>query len=167
MRAPAVAGPWHDVVVSEPVPADRIRVSDAERRAVQDMLLRAQGEGLLDIGEYDERVQAVWNGKTRGDLARVTADLPDIPPAPPAGRDPVRPAPARPKKVFSDTGGGTAMRVLTIVFSSIVAVNVLVWGIVSVTNFDLIYPWFVWTLIPLVVLAVLYASGIGRSHDDR
>ncbi|WP_234027667.1 DUF1707 SHOCT-like domain-containing protein, partial [Pseudonocardia dioxanivorans] len=62
--------------MSEPVPADRIRVSDAERRAVQDMLLRAQGEGLLDIGEYDERVQAVWNGKTRGDLARVTADLP-------------------------------------------------------------------------------------------
>ncbi|MGD9989874.1 DUF1707 SHOCT-like domain-containing protein [Pseudonocardia sp.] len=150
--------------MNEPVPADRIRVSDAERKAVQDMLLRAQGQGLLDITEYDERVQAVWAGKTRGDLARVTADLPDIPDTP--AQAPARRTPARPRAIFSDTGGGTAMRVLTIVFSSVVAVNVVVWGIVSVTNADLVYPWFVWTVIPLVVLGVLYVAGIGRPRDE-
>ncbi|ODU23467.1 MAG: hypothetical protein ABT15_11340 [Pseudonocardia sp. SCN 73-27] len=152
-------------VVSEPVPSDRIRVSDAERKAVQDMLLRAQGQGLLDITEYDERVQAVWAGKTRGDLALVTADLPDIPDAPPPA--PARRTPTAPRAIFSDTGGGTAMRILAIIFSSVVAVNVVVWGIVSVTNLELVYPWFVWTVIPIVVLGVLYVAGVGRPRGDR
>lgn len=147
--------------VSEPVPHDMIRVTDAERRAVQDQLQRAQAEGVLDVGEYDERLQALWASRTRGDLARLTADFPDLPP-PPA------PAPARRASghVFSDTGGGTAMRVLTIIFSCIVAVNLLAWGIVSVRNGEPVYAWFLWTLIPGVVLLVLYAAGIGRPRDD-
>ncbi|WP_172457525.1 DUF1707 domain-containing protein [Pseudonocardia sp. N23] len=156
--------------MNEPVPADRIRVSDAERKAVQDLLLRAQGRGLLDISEYDERVQAVWAGKTRGDLAIVTADLPDVPDAPEpatARRSQARRSPTEPRAIFSDTGGGTAMRVLAIVFGSVLAVNVVVWGIVSATNVELIYPWFVWTVIPLVVLGVLYVAGIGRPRGDR
>ena len=141
--------------VNEPVPHDMIRVSDAERRAVQGRLQQAQGAGALDIGEYDERLQALWASKTRGDLARLTSDLPDLPAAAPPARRPER-------RIFSDTGGGTAMRVLAIIFSCIFAVNVLTWGIVSVTNGDLTYPWFLWTLTPGVVLAVLYAAGIGR-----
>jgi hypothetical protein len=65
--------------MSQPVPPDRIRATDAERRAVQDLLQRAQGEGILDLSEYDERLQALWAGKTRGDLQRLTADLPELP----------------------------------------------------------------------------------------
>lgn len=149
--------------VSEPVPHDKIRVSDAERQAVQNRLQRAQGEGLLDIGEYDERLQALWASRTRGDLVPLTADLPDLPTAPAAARPVER---RGDRRIFSDTGGGTAMRVLAIVFSCIVAVNVLTWGIVSVTGGDLEYPWFLWTLTPLVVLGVLYAAGIGRPRRD-
>jgi hypothetical protein len=145
--------------VSEPVPHDMIRVTDAERRSVQGRLQQAQGEGVLDIGEYDERLQALWASKTRGELARLTADLPELTPARPPERRSER-------RIFSDTGGGTAMRVLAIIFSCIFAVNVLTWGIVSVTNGDLIYPWFLWTLTPGVVLAVLYAAGIGRPRAD-
>jgi hypothetical protein len=64
--------------------------------------------------------------------------------------------------VFSDTGGGTAMRVLATVWASAVAVNVVVWLLVSLGNGDAAYPWFVWFAPSGAVLAVLYATGIGR-----
>jgi hypothetical protein len=94
-----------------PVPSDDMRVSDAERAQVQDRLRRAHDVGQLDLTEFDERVRSVWASRTRGELARITADLPAPPP------DPERAG------VFSPTPGGMAMRVLTLVWLSIVVVN--------------------------------------------
>lgn len=128
-----------------------MRVSDAERAEVQDRLRRAHDTGQLDLHEFDDRVRSVWAARTRAELGRVTADLP----APPA-------APGR-RPVFSPTAGGTTMRVLTIVWASVVAVNLVVWGIVSLSTAQLIYPWWMWVAGPPgAVLAVLYAAGIGR-----
>ena len=70
--------------VTEPtprVPSDDLRVSDAERAQVQDLLRRAHDVGQLDLTEFDERVRTVWASRTRGELARITADLPAPPPA--------------------------------------------------------------------------------------
>ncbi|GAB3195969.1 hypothetical protein GCM10027261_17560 [Geodermatophilus arenarius] len=139
--------------MGEPVRAEELRVSDVERRAVQDRLHRAVGAGQLDLHEFDERVAAVWAARTRGELERTTRDLPE-PPSPPP------PAPRH--RVFSDTGGGTAMRVLTTVWAAAVAVNVVVWLLVSLGNGDPAYPWFIWFAPSGAVLAVLYATGIGR-----
>ncbi|OLT14022.1 hypothetical protein BJF78_20665 [Pseudonocardia sp. CNS-139] len=134
-----------------------MRVSDAEREKVQDRLRRAQEAGQLDLAEFDDRVRSVWAARTRGDLVRATADLPELPAPPgPPGRRPV----------FSDTGGGVAMRVLTIIWSSIVAVNLVVWGILALTLGDLVYPWWLWTIPPGAALAVLYAAGIGRPKKE-
>ncbi|PWW22051.1 uncharacterized protein DUF1707 [Geodermatophilus normandii] len=142
--------------MNEPVRTEELRVSDVERRVVQDRLHRAVGAGQLDLHEFDERVQAVWAARTRGELDRVTRDLPEPPPAPP-------PPPREPRhRVFSDTGGGTAMRVLTTVWASIVAVNVVVWLLVSLGDGGPAYPWFIWFAPSGAVLAVLYATGIGR-----
>jgi len=133
------------------VPAENMRVSDAERAQVQDRLRRAHDLGQLDLTEFDERVRTVWAARTRGDLAGITADLP----APP-------PSPARPG-VFSPTPGGMAMRVLTLVWLSTVVVNLTVWGIVALTVDESVYPWWLWAAGPPgAVLAVLYATGIGR-----
>jgi Domain of unknown function (DUF1707) len=146
--------------VTEPVRPEDLRVSDAERRATQQRLNQAHDAGQLDLTEFDDRLKAVWAARTRGELVTTTADLPDVPPE----SAPV----ARPERaaVFSDTGGGTAMRVLTIIWASIVAVNLVVWGIVSITDAELIYPWFLWVAGPPgAVLAVLYAAGIGRPSD--
>jgi hypothetical protein len=146
--------------VNQPIRPEDMRVSDADRTAVQRHLQWAQGEGLLDLHEFDERVSALWSTRTRGELDVLTRDLP-------AQTEPGRsPAPRPKSRVFSDTGGGTAMRVLTIVFSSILAVNVVAWGLVSVTNGEALYPWFVWNVVPLVVLGVLYVAGIGRPDRD-
>jgi hypothetical protein len=139
--------------VTEPVNPEDMRVSDLERAEVQKRLSLAHDVGQLDLTEFDERLRAALLARTRGELRRTTADLPDVPVERPAHRP----------SVFSDTGGGTAMRVLTIIWASIVAVNLVVWGIVSATTAELLYPWFLWVAGPPgVVLAVLYAAGIGR-----
>ncbi|MFC5994584.1 DUF1707 domain-containing protein [Pseudonocardia hispaniensis] len=133
---------------------DDLRASDADRRAVQDRLQWAHGEGLLDLNEFDARTRAAWDSKTRGELARLTADLPARP------RSPARP------RVFSDTAGGVTMRVLTIVFASIAVVNLIVWGLLVLT-IGWVYPWWVWTAAPPgAVLGVLYLAGIGRPDRE-
>ena len=140
--------------MTEPTPRtspDDLRVSDAERTEAQDRLRRAHDEGRLDLVEFDERVRTLWAARTRGDLAGITADLP-VP----------SPEPAR-SMVFSPTPGGMAMRVLTLVWLSTVVVNLTVWGIVALTVDDSVYPWWLWAAGPPgAVLAVLYATGIGR-----
>lgn len=126
-----------------------MRVSDVERGKVQDRLRRAQEIGQLDLGEFDVRVQAVWAARTRGELDRVTADLPALPPEP--GR----------RAVFSDTGGGITMRVLTIIWSSLTAVSIAIWGLVAVSTGD--SWWWLWLSVPPgLALVVLYLAGIGR-----
>jgi hypothetical protein len=142
--------------VTEPVRPEDMRISDAERSAVQERLRRAHDIGQLDLGEFDDRVKSVWSARTRGELDRVTADLPAPPPEPQRGR------------VFSDTGGGITMRVLTIVWSSLAAVNFVVWGLIGLTTGRFLHPWWVWVAVPPgIALVVLYAAGIGRPRPDR
>ncbi len=144
--------------MSEPVRPDELRVSDVERAAVQERLRRAVGDGQLDLHEFDNRVQSVWAAKTRGELVRVTADLPEPPPPPPP--------PAR-RTVFSHDDAGTAMRVLTIIWACLVAVNLVIWATVSLATGEFIHPWWLYVAGPPgAVLAVLYAAGIGRPRAD-
>ena len=72
----------------------RLRISDADRHRVAELLREAAGEGRLDIDELDERLEAAYAAKTYGDLVPLTADLPlgaqhhplaDAPPAGPPG----------------------------------------------------------------------------------
>ena len=67
-----------ELVVGSPLPPDSadMRVGDAERRAVDEWLHRAVGEGQLSLLEYEDRTAAVWSARTRGELASVTRDLP-------------------------------------------------------------------------------------------
>ncbi len=53
-----------------------LRVSDAERQAVVRRLERALRDGRLTIVEFDERVQAAYATRTRGELEDLTGDLP-------------------------------------------------------------------------------------------
>jgi len=76
-----------------PGPQGDIRASDAEREAVVERLRSATAEGRLTLTELTERCEAAYTAATRGELARVTADLPAVPatrPAP-AWQPPVAP----------------------------------------------------------------------------
>ncbi|MGH3263869.1 MAG: DUF1707 SHOCT-like domain-containing protein [Trebonia sp.] len=54
-----------------------IRVSDADRNAVAELLGQHYADGRLDQAEFDERVGRTMTAKTRGDLAGLFDDLPD------------------------------------------------------------------------------------------
>lgn len=53
-----------------------LRASDAERRAVVQRLELALRDGRLTLAEFDERAQAAYAARTRGELDDLTADLP-------------------------------------------------------------------------------------------
>ena len=133
-----------------------LRVSDAERAAVQDRLRDAVGAGQLDLHEFDERATTLWAAKTRGDLDRLTADLPALPPPPP-------PAPATPRqRIFSDDAGGLTLRVLSTLWVCALSINLVVWTLVALSSDGPVHFWPMWMLPSGAVLATLYAIGIGR-----
>lgn len=53
-----------------------LRISDADRHKVAELLRQAAGEGRIDLDELDERLEATYQAKTYGDLVPITADLP-------------------------------------------------------------------------------------------
>jgi Domain of unknown function (DUF1707)/Cell wall-active antibiotics response 4TMS YvqF len=59
----------------EPDPS-RLRISDADRHQVAEILRQAAGEGRLEIDELDERLEATYAARTYADLVPITHDLP-------------------------------------------------------------------------------------------
>lgn len=66
----------------ELVPRPDVRVSDAERNRVVELLNQAVGEGRLTLDEFEDRVGGVLAARTRAELVPFTADLPASDPAP-------------------------------------------------------------------------------------
>jgi uncharacterized membrane protein len=58
-----------------------IRVSDAERNSVAELLGNHYADGRLDQAEFDDRINRTMAAKTRGDLAGLFDDLPETGPA--------------------------------------------------------------------------------------
>lgn len=57
-------------------PDPNLRISDADRHRVADILREAAGEGRLEIDELDDRLDATFKAKTYADLIPITVDLP-------------------------------------------------------------------------------------------
>ena len=60
--------------MSQPDPL-RLRVSDADRDKVAEILRQAAGDGRIELGELDERLEATYAAKTYGELVPITHDL--------------------------------------------------------------------------------------------
>jgi hypothetical protein len=81
---------------STPDPA-LLRISDAERHQVAEILRTAAGDGRIDMEELDERLEATYAARTYADLVPITVDLPtgdQLPWQPPTLPSPVVPGPA-------------------------------------------------------------------------
>ncbi len=101
---------------------------------------------------------AAWQATTRGDLAKITADLPAPQPPPPA---PKPPAPRRHR-------APTALRVLGTIWVSVSVVNIVVWGLVCLTTGQLIYPWWLWVAVPPgAALGAVWWMVDGGGRDKR
>lgn len=131
-----------------------MRASDVDRKAMQEHLHWAHAQGLISLEEFDSRLRCAWDARTRGDLAKVSSDLPVRPAPVPVHRGP-----------FAPTGGGVAMRVLFAIWLAASVVNIVVWGLVALSLGEWVYPWWIWVAVPPgAVLGTLWAFGIGRNQ---
>jgi hypothetical protein len=120
-----------------------MRAGHADREQVVTRLNTAFAEGRLEVGELEERVAAAYAARTLGELVPLTADLPGPHQVPVGGprraADPVprhRPAGRHRPPITGALG--------------FFLFNVLIWGIISVSTWNMIYFWPIWTAIPLV-----------------
>lgn len=58
-----------------------LRASDADRERTAEHLRAHAGEGRLTVDELTERLDGVYEARTAGELARLTADLPAVRPS--------------------------------------------------------------------------------------
>jgi len=63
--------------MTEPRADLQVRVADADREKVAEVVRAAVGAGYFDLDEADRRLQAVYAATVRGDLVGITADLPN------------------------------------------------------------------------------------------
>lgn len=89
----------------------QLRISDADRHKVAEILREAAGEGRIDLGELDDRLEATYAARTYADLVPITADLPVVgraatPATQPQARGPQLPA-VRHDSTFSVLGGAS------------------------------------------------------------
>ena len=129
-----------------------LRVSDADRNAVAELLTQHYAEGRLDQAEFDERVGQTMAAKTRGDLTGLFDDLPDT-----GAGGPGQPAePAVPYRGRRTRGG--ILRPLLLIALVLIAANVA-WHAVASMFFIGPAMWAVAVIAIIVLLA--------RSHHHR
>ncbi len=62
-------------------PSDSLRVGDAEREAVAAELREHYAQGRLSMEDFNQRLDAAYAARTRGDLDKLISDLPHAKPA--------------------------------------------------------------------------------------
>ena len=141
-----------------------IRAGNADRERVVAQLNTAFSEGRLDVAELDERVAAAYAAKTLGELVPLTVDLPvgqqKGRSAAPARREDRAPVPAEapsPAVRWAPVTGALGLFL----------VNVLIWGVISVSTGNMIYFWPIWTAIPFALAVIGMIAGAGDARDRR
>ena len=120
-----------------PVTDPDMRVSDAERSEMADILSKHYAEGRLDESEFKVRLDKAMSAKTRRDLAGLLNDLPSL-----------HPEPVRPKHLFA--------RRVWWAFSAVAVFSL------ALAFFAVLTPaHFPWPLL-LIVLAIFWLRRSGR-----
>lgn len=73
---------------ARPITNPHLRVSDAERTEVAELLKRHCADGRLDSVEFEARLDRALRAKTRADLAGLFDDLPSLEAPQPSRRPP-------------------------------------------------------------------------------
>lgn len=165
-------------------PRRQLRIGHAERESSLERLRDAHAEGRLDTDEFYARLDAVYDAKTYADLDALVADLPTsglvrYPSAPPVPRRPAatsstspsRSTPANPPTPRTTAGALAAMpaalRAVWVTWATAVAINVVVWALVSILTTDWLYPWPLWVAGPwgVVNLGMTATWWLNRGHD--
>lgn len=74
---PASSSPtWIQAATRRRASYGNLRISDAERTEVADLLSQHYGDGRLDQAEFNDRLDQAMKAKTYSDLSGLFADLP-------------------------------------------------------------------------------------------
>ncbi|MFI6538974.1 DUF1707 domain-containing protein [Nonomuraea sp. NPDC050547] len=137
-----------------------MRASDVDRDRVAAVLREHTAQGRITMDEFNDRLEQLYQSKTYGELARLTADLPDVDlrarPAKAVGAG--VPAPKQ--------GMHPGMRGAWGAWAAASGINWVIWLIVSVTSGDFIYPWPLWVMGPwgvILLLSTVFGSGLRRT----
>ena len=143
---------------SHPLLDQHIRVSDAERNAVAELLGQHYADGRLDQAEFDDRVGRTMAAKTRGDLAGLFDDLPEAGSAGAGPAGTAGPADAAPYRGPRRRGGvGRTLLLLLLVF---ICANVA-WH--AFTSLFFIQP-LVWAFVVVAVILLVNRSAHRRDR---
>ena len=83
-------------IENRPHDPSQMRISDADRQRVADVLRDAAGDGRIDLDELEERLELTWQAKTYGELVPITLDLQATGPVTPPASAPARRAAYQP-----------------------------------------------------------------------
>ncbi|MFI7440992.1 DUF1707 SHOCT-like domain-containing protein [Nonomuraea indica] len=134
-----------------------MRASDVERDRVAAVLREHTAVGRLTMDEFNERLELLYKSKTRGELARLTADLPDV--------DLSRHQVAKVPEASVQKKQHAGMRAAWGAWAMASSINWAIWLIISVTSGDMVYPWPLWVMGPWGV--ILLVSSIFGGDDDK
>ncbi len=152
---------------------EQMRAADGDRAVVAERLRNALDEGRLTLAEYDERVRVAYASVTYADLNQLLSDLPTsggvlelrppgqvpaTPPPPARAPEPPRQRPARRIPM--------ALMVLWTIWGGLVAINIAVWLILTVTVGG-IYPWPIWVAGPSGAALLAVTVGVQAIRETR
>jgi hypothetical protein len=152
------------------MPEPHLRASDRDRAAVATALGEHMAAGRLTLAEYEERLTQVYETKTFGGLAALTADLPPTPGTrTPATAAVHRQQPARVGACGSSSSGWGVDVHAWEAWRRTAVIVLSIWAITSVANWELIYFWPWWVLGPwgAVLLARTVTGGRSHGRGDR
>jgi hypothetical protein len=131
-----------------------VRASDAERDATVALLGDAAAEGYLTHDELDERLGTAFGARTRGDLTRLTQDLPPEWQAE-RSRQPARSAANREAR--------NAIRPQAMTYLGLMAVMIIIWLVAGVTA-GAWYPWPIWPALGMGIALVARLRSAARPN---
>lgn len=137
-----------------------LRASDDEREAVVSRLRAAHDDGRLQLDEYVDRMSLAFDAKTHGELAVLLRDLP-------AARRSPEPAAAQAPDTCPPRAMPPWLVVMWAVWASVVALNVVIWGLVSVSHFSPHYFWPMWVAGPWGVVLSGVTAGVVAVRQSR
>ncbi|MGW0231116.1 DUF1707 SHOCT-like domain-containing protein [Actinopolymorpha singaporensis] len=133
-----------------------MRASDGDREKIASRLRDAHAEGRLSLGEFQDRLDALYSAQTYGELEPLVRDLPVSRTPPTQAVVPDRPAPAHPTR---PARRDKALAVMWTIWAAAVAVNLVVWILVSITNGHLEYFWPIWVAGPWGAILATITAG--------
>lgn len=124
-----------------------MRASDGDREKIAARLRDAHADGRLSADEFQLRLDALYDARTYGEIEPLVRDLPVVRSTTRATTPQVVPESSS-TAVRKRTAGDKAMAVLWTLWACAVSVNLVVWSLVSVTNWEFTYFWPAWVAGP-------------------